>query len=98
MALVLENMVKQAAEAHNLCNTEELSALIAKMNEWVLGMESDRKTYASYIERARNELADDDLEIDDEPMLSPAVGDEFDTQGVWVNCWVWVPLKSDEDD
>ena len=36
--------------------------------------------------------------VTDEPRGTAAVGDEFDTQGVWVNCWAWVPLKSDEDD
>jgi hypothetical protein len=41
-----------------------------------------------YIQKARDEYTDDELEIDDNPVVSH--GDD----GVWVSAWVWV---SDED-
>ena len=49
----------------------------------------DQANCAEDIKRAR-ELATDELEIDDEPMVS--VGD----RGVWVNAWVWVPAPAGE--
>ena len=49
----------------------------------------DQANCAEDICRAR-ELATDELEIDDEPMVS--VGD----RGVWVNAWVWVPAPAGE--
>jgi hypothetical protein len=49
----------------------------------------DQANCAEDIKRAR-ELATDDLEIDDDPMVS--VGD----RGVWVNAWAWVPAPAEE--
>ena len=49
----------------------------------------DQANCSDDICRAR-ELATDELEIDDEPMVS--VGD----RGVWVNAWVWVPAPAGE--
>ena len=46
--------------------------------------------YADVIEQARDKYAlpsDDDLEIDDEPVLSK--GDD----GIWVNAWVWIRTR-----
>lgn len=40
---------------------------------------------ASYIEAARA-TAHDELEVDDEPMVSPGENGE----GCWVSSWVWV--------
>ena len=34
-----------------------------------------------------------DIEIDDDPLLSPAEG-----EGLWVQAWVWVPELSTDDD
>jgi hypothetical protein len=50
----------------------------------------ESQAFAEEIETARELYAmgsDDDVEIDDHPMLS--VADE----GVWVSAWVWVPRK-----
>ena len=49
----------------------------------------DQANCSGDIRRAR-EFATDELEIDDEPMVS--VGD----RGVWVNAWVWVPAPAGE--
>lgn len=41
---------------------------------------------------ARDNRADDDLEIDDEPNISHGAGKENGgDEGVWVSAWVWVP-------
>ena len=50
----------------------------------------DQANCAEDIKRARA-LASDELEIDDNPMVS--VGD----QGVWVSAWVWAPLPTEEE-
>lgn len=49
----------------------------------------DQAACSGEIQRAR-EVATDELEVDDEPMVS--VSD----QGVWVNAWVWVPAPAGE--
>lgn len=51
--------------------------------------EIDKRTaeypkYEGHIKAARDNYADDDCEIDDQPMLAPT------GSGVWVNAWVWV--------
>jgi hypothetical protein len=63
-----------------------------------------RSDYAAQIAVARDVYAvDDDCEIDDEPLLSPAEhdggrgdGKGGTIKGVWVNAWVWIPLDEDE--
>jgi hypothetical protein len=39
-----------------------------------------------YIEAARAQYTDDDIEIDDDPEVSRAL----DESGAWVAAWVWV--------
>jgi hypothetical protein len=54
----------------------------------------EREQHASAIETARAQT-DDDLEIDDTPLVSVA------DSGVWVSAWVWVPapeVEEPEDD
>ena len=50
-----------------------------------------RSEFEGHIQSARDNFADDDLEIDDTPLISPGV----DGSVVWVNAWVWV--ASDQD-
>lgn len=45
-----------------------------------------------YADAAEAEYANDELEIDDDPIYSE--GDE----GVWVGAWVWVRKADDDDD
>lgn len=47
--------------------------------------------HADAIEQAREQYADDDLEIDDNPTVSPT------DEGVWVSAWVWVPNSETEE-
>lgn len=42
---------------------------------------------AEQIERARDEYQTDDIEIDDDAMVSRAE----EENGMWVSAWVWLP-------
>lgn len=53
----------------------------------------DLDAYENSIDAARSNYADgsdDDVEIDDIPVLSPS------DKGVWVGAWVWVPNGDEE--
>lgn len=48
---------------------------------------TEREAYAKAIQLAREQYVNDDINIDDDAMVS--VGDE----GVWVEAWVYVPIE-----
>lgn len=48
-------------------------------------MRARSKRQQKYVTAARNEYATDDVEIDDDPRISPS-----DSGGMWVAAWVWV--------
>lgn len=48
------------------------------------GAIKERKGYEAQIDQAREQTTDN-LEIDDDPVLSPS------DDGVWVSAWLWVP-------
>lgn len=75
-----------------LSATKEGAELVEKAKSAVEQYEKDRQdveAYAAEIEAARQEC-NDDLEIDDTPLLS--VADE----GVWVSAWVYVKTVAEE--
>lgn len=77
-----------------LSATPEGAELVTKAKDAVERYEKDRRdveAYAAEIEEARQEC-NDDLEIDDTPLLS--VADE----GVWVSAWVYVKSVAEESD
>lgn len=43
-----------------------------------------RTKHAADIQKARDTYSNNDLEIDDTPLLAPGEG------GVWINAWVWI--------
>lgn len=45
------------------------------------------------IERARDEYATDDLEIDDDAIASRMDESQGGDNGTWVNAWVWIGAK-----
>ena len=45
----------------------------------------EREIFAPQIAQAREESCCDDIEIDDDPVLSVA------DDGVWVSAWIWIP-------
>lgn len=54
-----------------------------------------RTKYAAQIQEAREDYADpssDNIEIDDEPMLSPGAD-----SGVWVSAWLWVWVQIEQE-
>lgn len=53
---------------------------------------AEREVYAGTIESARNTYCNDEINIDDDAMVS--VGDD----GVWVEAWVWVQNPEDDED
>lgn len=70
--------------------TPELLAAIAGLDAQYAEVQEHEGTVAS----ARSNYAEpsnDDVEVDDNPLVSVAVG------GVWVNTWVWVATESDSD-
>ncbi|WP_143062010.1 hypothetical protein [Faunimonas pinastri] len=74
--------------------TEEEAALIAfvpalaSVTERYKATASEAAAAESEIAIARERYADDDLEIDDDPIVSNA------ENGVWVSAWVWVPSET----
>lgn len=74
-----------------LAGGENAMKLAQELKADVERLSGESVAHGGAIEAARSEYANDDLEIDDQPILS--IGDE----GIWVNAWVWVPTKSDED-
>lgn len=86
---MLRNLAEQAITAY-FENGDHLEAM-AKLRDHVAVLGRDRDAYAADVQRARDEYATDDVEIDDEPDISEA------ENGVWVAAWVWVrALDADE--
>ena len=52
----------------------------------------ERDAYGEEIAEARDRYADDECEIDDEPLVS--VADE----GIWVSAWVWIAFPTEAED
>lgn len=74
--------------AQAVIDGDPAAALIAaNMQANLSGMSREIKAYKRLIEKARDIHTSDDVEIDDQPILS--IADE----GVWVNAWVWVKRK-----
>lgn len=78
-------------EAKNL-SAESLALLngaVAKVKD----AQEERKAYADEIKLARaHDKVDDDLEIDDDPVLSVA------DDGVWVSSWIWIRIDAEDDE
>ena len=71
--------------------TPELVALQSAVESCREAVDS-REQFADAIALAREDYANNEVEIDDDPVLS--VSDE----GVWVSAWVWVPLSAEQMD
>jgi len=92
MTIVLEALAREVIAARKgRDRTAKLERLASRLQE----IEQERAEHQATIERARAMYAvpsDDDLEIDDEPLVSVA------EKGTWVAAWVWVPRAEDEDE
>lgn len=87
--LRLEQLARAVVAQHVSMLSDTEKALAAHLDE----LAADRRAHEGTIGCARSNYAepsDDDIEIDDEPMLSIA------DDGVWVSAWVWVPTPDEE--
>ncbi len=67
---------------------------IGSLEAYLQRVDAERSAHDLTIEAARSNYtwnADNDIEIDDTPLLS--IADE----GVWVSAWVWVPIDDADD-
>lgn len=69
--------------------TPELRAAAQALKTSLDEMAAERGLHADAIASARSRYANNDLEIDDNPILSIA------DKGVWVSAWVWVESSDD---
>lgn len=67
-----------------LSNDPRSRSMAESLSKSLEEMKTNIDTNHEYIKAARDHYASDDLEIDDQPILSVA------EEGVWVNAWVWV--------
>ena len=82
----LQNLIiaARAAVEGRPTAAQELQAALRGIDQAL----QDQEDSTDVIRRARL-LASDDLEIDDDPMVSIA------EDGVWVSAWVWVSAEKD---
>lgn len=64
----------------------------------VLEQQKEQKEFQHLIPIARDLYQTNDIEIDDFPNFSEALGDLGKDGGVWVSAWVWVPVEQSEKD
>lgn len=88
MALMLEH---HAARVVNGWETSDLAPAVRVLSERLTEIKEERAACANEIQQARDTYANDELEIDDEPLVSIA------DDGVWVGAWVWVPKPASKD-
>jgi hypothetical protein len=93
--LKIETLARELVESLNddgdiLCYTRAEAALAA-LTAHLAELEANRGAFADDIQAARDERADDDTEIDDEPLVSPS------ENGTWVRAWVFVTSDDNPD-
>lgn len=64
-----------------------LAATVQKLSRTLDAMSKCRREGAEVIAHARELYADENCEIDDEPIVAPGI------DGSFVSAWVWVPTK-----
>lgn len=83
----LEQLIRQVC-----AETENPSPAMLELQTELAELTDQRLAHEMTIEAARSNYATDDIEIDDDPLLS--IADE----GVWVSAWVWVPTESEPEE
>ena len=84
-------MLKQLArEIVSNWETPNLAKSVTAMSEHLSRADRERAAFADQIAKARLQT-NDELEIDDEPLVSVADG-----EGVWVNAWIWIKTRESE--
>lgn len=91
-----EQRALEAAQALKAAKLAELRALLPFLTQadvlGILGLYGDADKFGAEIAEAR-EQCDDDLEIDDVPLVSALE----DGSGVWVAAWIWVATPEPEE-
>lgn len=82
-AELLAQAVLDGDSAAASAKADAVKRQIAEMREEITAHEGT-------IECARSNYANDEVEVDDVPLLSVA------EDGVWVSAWVWVPIEQDD--
>ena len=86
--LQLETLARLVVETRG---TPDNAYAIAQLSDQLDLLVQYREIYADRIESAAL-MQTEDLEVDDNPIVSPGDG------GVWVSAWVWVPMALDDDE
>jgi len=87
----VSDLIEAARSFHVRPDDSKARESLSRALNGVAQAERERDSYRDAIAEARECYADDDCEIDDEPVVS--IGDD----GVWVNAWVWVPRPSEPE-
>lgn len=82
----IQEVLKNEAKNLSAESLALLNSAVAKVKD----TQEERKAYADEIQLARDHYkVDDDLEIDDDPVLSVA------DDGVWVSSWIWIRIDTE---
>lgn len=89
--LMLEVLARALVEKLEARHDVDLDTY-AHLKSWIEATDQERLDCPNIVKRAQELHASDDLEIDDDPFLSPG------EDGKWVSAWVWVPNPDTEGD
>lgn len=92
--LPIKQLIEAAIAMRGSPDKDSSHVKLYKALEEIERMGREQEQHADAIQRARDQYASDDVDFDDNPMVS--VGED----GVWVSAWVWVPkpdAASDEE-
>jgi len=81
--LMLEELARSVVE-HWADNS--LAEHVRALMEHLQQIDADREKYADFIGKARTLYAGIDLEFDDMPLVSSGA----DSDGAFINAWVWI--------
>lgn len=89
--LLIETLTRRLVEQLRQESTSlEVTILRDRLDVELTQLHKDRAVYNAEVLRARR-LTTDELEIDDDPLLS--IADE----GVWVSAWMWIETETERD-
>lgn len=81
-----------------------LEGELRELDRYIKDLETVTPEEQAAIQYIKETVEDDEHELDDDPMTSPAIGEKFKgDQGVWVQVWHWVPgyqigIEGEDDD
>ena len=83
--LKLEELARQVVDNWE---SRHLQVHVRALAQHLKQLDADRQQYAAHIQQARDRYANDDLEIDDLPLVSPSA----QPGSAFVNAWLWIDL------